>query len=203
MDRPSDKTPISDKVRHVKGATQTRDHHCHWPDCTEQVPPAAWGCRAHWYALPEELRTKIWRAYRPGQETDQRPSERYLEVAREVQAWIANRPHAKQARPRVPADNPRDEVGDFSRPPPKPKPKQLALDGDVDSQIAQLALHYAGRKSTILTWMDLIREEWAERSAIREYVGGQPRRTAELHALQDVVEHFNRLVTERPQAVPG
>jgi hypothetical protein len=47
-----------------------------------------WGCRTHWYALSQHLRDRIWRAYRPGQEIDQRPSADYLAVAREVQAWI-------------------------------------------------------------------------------------------------------------------
>jgi len=87
---------ISAKVEHVKRASQTRYHECHWPGCTRQVPPAMWGCRDHWYALPAELRQRIWRAYRPGQESDMRPSEAYLEAARAAQAWIAART-AKQA----------------------------------------------------------------------------------------------------------
>lgn len=82
-------TTIGDKVAHVRRAGQTRNHECHWPGCTKQVPPAMWGCKAHWFKLPQALRNKIWAAYRPGQETDQRPSHAYLEAAREVQAWIA------------------------------------------------------------------------------------------------------------------
>lgn len=31
---------IDDKRAYVKQATQTRNHHCHWPGCTKQVPPA-------------------------------------------------------------------------------------------------------------------------------------------------------------------
>ena len=34
---------------------------------------------------------KVWRAYQPGQEVTKTPSQGYLEVAREVQAWIATR----------------------------------------------------------------------------------------------------------------
>jgi hypothetical protein len=49
-----------------------------------------WGCRSHWYALPRELRDKIWTAYRPGQEIDKRPSPEYIAIAREVQEWIAD-----------------------------------------------------------------------------------------------------------------
>lgn len=47
-----------------------------------------WGCREHWYKLPQGLRNKIWAAYQPGQEVNGTPSRRYVEVAREVQAWI-------------------------------------------------------------------------------------------------------------------
>lgn len=82
-------TSIGEKVAHVKAARQDRKHHCHWTGCDKQVPPAMWGCTKHWYALPTDLRARIWRAYRPGQEADGRPSESYITVAREVQAWIA------------------------------------------------------------------------------------------------------------------
>lgn len=78
-----------DKVAHVKRARQTRDHACHWPGCERQVPPAMWGCRSHWYKLPQRLRDEVWLTYRPGQETDGRPSAAYVEVARRVQQWIA------------------------------------------------------------------------------------------------------------------
>jgi hypothetical protein len=79
------------KAAYVVRQRQTRSHHCHWPGCTKQVPPAMWGCREHWYALPKDLRDRIWRAYRPGQEIDQRPSREYVQVARDVQAWIGAR----------------------------------------------------------------------------------------------------------------
>lgn len=63
-------------------------HTCHWPGCKKVVPPAMWGCRAHWYALPKDLRDRIWRAYRPGQEISKTPSPDYIAVARDVQDWI-------------------------------------------------------------------------------------------------------------------
>jgi hypothetical protein len=86
---------ISEKVEYVLSQPQTRKHHCHWPGCSEQVPPAKWGCRKHWYMLPIGLRNKIWAAFKPGQETNLSPSHRYVEVAREVRDWItANRPPA-------------------------------------------------------------------------------------------------------------
>lgn len=79
---------IGDKVAHVKRAGQTRDHTCHWPGCRLQVPPAMWGCRPHWYAIPKPLRDLIWATYKPGQEIRGTPSVRYLEAAKAVQAWI-------------------------------------------------------------------------------------------------------------------
>lgn len=87
-------TTIGDKADYVRRAAQTRKHHCHWPGCTAQVPPAMWGCRKHWYKLPQTLRTKIWRAYQPGQEIDGTPSQDYVTVAREVQQWIAEHGNA-------------------------------------------------------------------------------------------------------------
>lgn len=76
------------KADYVLSQPQTRDHHCHWPGCGKQVPPAMWGCKAHWSKLPAGLRAKIWAAYRPGQEKDMQPSAAYLHVARHAQEWI-------------------------------------------------------------------------------------------------------------------
>ncbi len=79
---------ISEKVAHVKSAKQTRNHDCHWPGCGKQVPPAMWGCIAHWKRLPKRLQDQIWAAYKPGQEETLTPSKEYVKVAREVQDWI-------------------------------------------------------------------------------------------------------------------
>lgn len=79
---------IKAKADYVKSQGQTRDHHCHWPDCSANVPPAMWGCRKHWYMLPESLRSRIWRTFVPGQEITGTPSAAYLEAASEVQRWI-------------------------------------------------------------------------------------------------------------------
>lgn len=65
------------------------NHRCHWPGCNELVPPAMWGCKRHWFMLPYVLRSKIWCAYRPGQEVSKTPSREYIAAAREVQEWIA------------------------------------------------------------------------------------------------------------------
>lgn len=64
------------------------EHTCHWPGCDKRVPPKLWGCRLHWYALPKDLRDRIWQTYRPGQEIDKRPSTEYIAVAKDVQNWI-------------------------------------------------------------------------------------------------------------------
>lgn len=76
------------KADYVKSQGQTRAHTCHWPGCGKQVPPAMWGCKAHWFKLPQSLRNKIWATYRPGQEVSMTPSQDYLDAANEVDAWI-------------------------------------------------------------------------------------------------------------------
>lgn len=87
---PNRKGSIGFKAEYVRQQAKkgTGDHHCHWPGCTELVAPALWGCRKHWYQLPISLRSRIWKAYRPGQEIAKNPSEEYLEVAKDVQEWI-------------------------------------------------------------------------------------------------------------------
>lgn len=76
------------KADYVRSQPQSRPHHCHWPGCAAQVPPAMWGCRKHWFMLPSNLRSAIWKHYRPGQEVTMTPSREYLAVARQVQDWI-------------------------------------------------------------------------------------------------------------------
>jgi len=83
------------KVAHVRNARQTRRHTCHWPGCGEQVPPANWGCAAHWFKLPINLRRKLWRAYIIGQEDDMNPTREYIKVANEIQEWIATNAESK------------------------------------------------------------------------------------------------------------
>ncbi len=88
---------MNTKAAYVKSQGQTRKHHCHWPGCQRQVPPAMWGCRAHWYSLPIDLRSAIWRTYSPGQEVSGTPGRAYVDAARAVQEWIAkNHPQPPQ-----------------------------------------------------------------------------------------------------------
>jgi hypothetical protein len=83
----------ADYVRSEAKRNETFDHHCHWPGCPKKVPPAMWGCKAHWFKLPLALRNKIWATYAPGQEISKDPSAEYLAVADEVQAWIRSHDH--------------------------------------------------------------------------------------------------------------
>lgn len=79
----------ADKVAHVKGSGQTRDHHCHWPGCTQQVPPARWGCPSHWFMLPPFHRKAIWDAYKIGQENNMDlVSRKYADAVGRAQMWI-------------------------------------------------------------------------------------------------------------------
>lgn len=83
-----------DKRAYVKSQGQTRNHTCHWPGCTRQVPPALWGCYSCWRKLPKHLRDEIWRTFEPGQEVDLSPSDEYLEVADKIQRWIKEHGHS-------------------------------------------------------------------------------------------------------------
>lgn len=71
-------------------------HTCHWPGCALAVPPSLWGCRPHWYALPKEIRARIWAAYRPGQEITKTPSRAYIAAAQEAQDWIRDNGSGQQ-----------------------------------------------------------------------------------------------------------
>ena len=56
-------------------------HHCHAHNCTRSVPPKMFMCRTHWFMVPKDMQSAIWRTYRPGQEIDKRPSDDYLRAA--------------------------------------------------------------------------------------------------------------------------
>ena len=63
-------------------------HLCHWPGCQIEVPRRMWGCRAHWYRVPQNLRNRIWATYVPGQEITMTPSREYVLAAKAVRDWI-------------------------------------------------------------------------------------------------------------------
>ena len=87
-----------DKVDYVLSQKQTRPHTCHWPDCNQQVPPAMFMCRRHWFSLPSHFRGRIWQHFRPGQEEDMKPSPEYLDVVREVIDWCLKNPDTKPGK---------------------------------------------------------------------------------------------------------
>lgn len=63
-------------------------HRCPWPGCKVTVEAHAWGCRHHWFAIPRELRQRVWAHYRRGQ-TVWTASPEYLEALTAVGLWIA------------------------------------------------------------------------------------------------------------------
>lgn len=46
--------------------SRERRHRCPAQGCPVLVPNSMLMCRPHWYALPQELRSAIWEAYRNG-----------------------------------------------------------------------------------------------------------------------------------------
>ncbi|WP_233854248.1 hypothetical protein [Paraburkholderia sp. HD33-4] len=69
------------------------NHRCPWPGCTEQVSETNWGCRAHWYRLPNNLRAWIGRAYRIGIENGTHPTQSWRRAHTAALAWAAHEEH--------------------------------------------------------------------------------------------------------------
>ncbi len=157
------------KVAHVKKGRQTRNHHCHWTGCTEQVPPAMWGCRKHWFDLPKDIRDRIWNAYVPGQEVRLSPSKEYLEAADAAQRWIAE--HGNKRQPSSPAPR-------------------------IPDAFDQIAAKTGATRARVI-------EEFGERAAIREFLGGMSRADAEARAMMDVVAILTPLLTRSSTAYTG
>src|SRR5208337_1807731 len=57
------------------------EHHCHAVGCSQSVPPKMHMCPKHWYMVPADVRSLIWKHYRPGQEIDKQPSIDYIATA--------------------------------------------------------------------------------------------------------------------------
>lgn len=81
---------MPNKYEHVRRAPQSRRHTCHWTGCPKQVPPAMWGCKEHWFRVPQAIRDEIWKAYEAGQEESMTPSQAYLDAAEKAEKWIAS-----------------------------------------------------------------------------------------------------------------
>ena len=68
------------------------------------------------------------------------------------------------------------------------------LNPGVASELATFGINMARSKSEVTTMHDEVKEIWSERSAIREYVGGQSRWNAEQHAVYDTAEILNIMI---------
>ena len=66
-------------------------HECHATGCELRVPPSLLFCKKHWFMVPRSIQNRVWRAYRPGQEEDKRPSREYLLAARDAVVAVAER----------------------------------------------------------------------------------------------------------------
>jgi hypothetical protein len=58
-------------------------HICGWPECRRPVPLEMWGCKAHWFSLPKEIRDEIWQAYTRG-----KLSPEWLAANEKAVAWV-------------------------------------------------------------------------------------------------------------------
>ena len=58
-------------------------HLCGWPECRRPVPISMWGCKAHWFSLPQEIRDAIWRGYTRG-----KLSPEWIEANDRALEWI-------------------------------------------------------------------------------------------------------------------
>ncbi len=43
-------------------------HRCPAPGCPKAMPPDILACKPHWFMLPKELRDRIWKYYKRGQD---------------------------------------------------------------------------------------------------------------------------------------
>jgi len=71
-------------------------HKCLWPGCDKAVCKSMWGCRAHWYALPNDIRAWIGRTYRGGVLRGDHPSRNWREAHAAALVWIEQHEGAKQ-----------------------------------------------------------------------------------------------------------
>lgn len=75
-----------------------RAHGCGWPGCKMRVPAHLWGCRSHWFRLPELLRRAISRAYVAGQSVSTWSPE-YQAAHEAVDQWIVQQAEFSRRKP--------------------------------------------------------------------------------------------------------
>ncbi len=61
--------------------------------CGETVAPAILMCKRHWYMVPRDIRMRVLRSYRPGQERVgwEATSPEYQDAVREAIAFVARK----------------------------------------------------------------------------------------------------------------
>jgi hypothetical protein len=48
----------------TKSSTGWPTHECPAPGCTIMVPKVQLACRSHWFSIPQEIRSRLWAAWR-------------------------------------------------------------------------------------------------------------------------------------------
>lgn len=71
------------------------------------------------------------------------------------------------------------------------------LNPGVASELATFGINWAQRKSEVVNSLDMVKEIWSERAAIREYLGGQSRWEAEQYAVYDTAEILNIMIGKK------
>jgi hypothetical protein len=79
----------------VVQAPRREVHTCHATNCNQRIPPCLFMCLKHWRMVPSEMQKRIWATYRPGQETDKRPSVEYLSATQEAIMFVRQRELAR------------------------------------------------------------------------------------------------------------
>lgn len=68
-----------------------RPHTCHARGCSVPVPPERLMCLDHWRRVPRAVQRAVWRAYRPGQCDDKRPSAEWFVAADAAIGYVSLR----------------------------------------------------------------------------------------------------------------
>lgn len=68
-------------------------HHCHARGCEVAVRPELLMCRRHWFQVPRRVAMAVYRAYRPGQCDDKRPSAEWHVAADAAIGFVAANEH--------------------------------------------------------------------------------------------------------------
>lgn len=62
---------------------------CRWPECGRYATQAGWACRAHWFKLPPNLRSRIFQADRDEMAALGHRDQAWRTVAEEGDRWVA------------------------------------------------------------------------------------------------------------------